>query len=144
MRTFWDKQPVPQEGAVYESGKEIEKEKNVVNEPIKLPDGFSWDKPKLEEAHKLLNAHYVCDETFRLTYSLETLKWAAEMCGYENRGIRHNDTGELIGYISSVPTKGESVRGCSQYGSNQFSLCSSQLSGQGFCASAHQRNQKNR
>jgi glycylpeptide N-tetradecanoyltransferase len=109
MRTFWDKQPVPQEGAVYESGKEIEKEKNVVNEPIKLPDGFSWDKPKLEEAHKLLNAHYVCDETFRLTYSLETLKWAAEMCGYENRGIRHNDTGELIGYISSVPTK---VRVC--------------------------------
>jgi len=55
MRTFWDKQPVPQEGAVYESGKEIEKEKNIVNEPIKLPDGFSWDKPKLEEAHKLLN-----------------------------------------------------------------------------------------
>src|SRR5210317_944697 len=109
MRTFWDKQPVPQEGTVYESGKEIEKEKNVVNEPIKLPDGFSWDKPKLEEAHKLLNAHYVCDETFRLTYSLETLKWAAELRGYENRGIRHNDTGELIGYISSVPTN---VRAC--------------------------------
>jgi len=109
MRTFWDKQPVPQEGVTYESGREIEKDKKIIIEPMKLPEGFSWDTPKLEEAHRLLKPYYVCDETFRLTYSIETLKWASQTPGYENRGIRHNDTGELIGYISSVPIK---VRVC--------------------------------
>jgi glycylpeptide N-tetradecanoyltransferase len=109
MRTFWDTQPVPQDGAIYESGKDIERERVVVHEPMKLPDGFSWDHPKLEEAHKLLNDHYVGDETFRLSYSPETLKWAAETPGHENKGIRHDESGALIGYISSVPIK---VRVC--------------------------------
>jgi len=106
MRTFWDKQPVPQDGYTYESGREIEKEKVITHEPVSLPRGFSWCKPPLEEAHKLLHDHYVCDETFRLSYSLETLKWAAS---HENRGIREDASGTLIGYISSVPTK---VRVC--------------------------------
>jgi glycylpeptide N-tetradecanoyltransferase len=106
MRTFWDKQPVPQDGYTYESGREIEKEKVITHEPVSLPQGFSWCKPPLEEAHKLLHDHYVCDETFRLSYSLETLKWAAS---HENRGIREDASGTLIGYISSVPTK---VRVC--------------------------------
>jgi glycylpeptide N-tetradecanoyltransferase len=105
MRTFWDKQPVPQEGVTYERGKEIEKERKVVTESIKLPEGFSWDQPSLEEAHLLLNEYYVRDETFTLSYSIETLKWAAEIPGYENRGIRHDESGQLVGYISSVPTK---------------------------------------
>jgi glycylpeptide N-tetradecanoyltransferase len=105
MRTFWDKQPVPQEGATYESGTEIEKEKVVIHEPVSLPEGFSWCEPPLEEAHKLLNEHYVCDKTFKLSYSLETLKWAAN---HESRGIR-DASGDLIGYISSVSTK---VRVC--------------------------------
>ena len=109
MRTFWDTQPVPQDGAVYESGKDIERERVVVHEPMKLPDGFSWDHPKLEEAHTLLNDHYVGDETFRLSYSPETLKWAVEIPGHENKGIRHDESGALIGYISSVPIK---VRVC--------------------------------
>jgi glycylpeptide N-tetradecanoyltransferase len=109
MRTFWDTQPVPQDGAVYESGKDIERERVVVREPVELPGGFSWDHPKLEEAHTLLNDHYVGDETFRLSYSLETLKWATETPGHENKGIRHDETGALIGYISSVPIK---VRVC--------------------------------
>ena len=106
MRTFWDKQPVPQDGYTYESGREIEKEKVITHEPVSLPQGFSWCKPPLEEAHKLLHDHYVCDETFRLSYSLETLKWAAS---HESRGIREDASGTLIGYISSVPTK---VRVC--------------------------------
>jgi len=42
MRTFWDKQPVPQEGLNYKRGEDIEKEKKVVEEPVKLPNGFSW------------------------------------------------------------------------------------------------------
>ena len=109
MRTFWDKQPVPQEGVVYESGKEIEKERIITHEPIQLPEGFSWTVPPLEEAHTLLREHYVCDETFKLVYSLDTLRWSAEQPGYENKGIRCDATGELIGYISSVPIK---VRVC--------------------------------
>ena len=105
MRTFWDKQPVPQEGLNYEKGKEIEKEKKVVEEPTKLPDGFSWKLCSVEEAHPFLNEYYLASETNRLKYSLETLKWAAESSGYENRGIIHNETQELIGFISSVPNK---------------------------------------
>lgn len=106
MRTFWDKQPVPQDGAVYESGKEIEKERVITHEPTQLLDGFSWTTPSLEEAHALLRDHYVCDETFKLVYSLETLKWAAN---HTNIGIRHDASGDLIGYITSVPIK---VRVC--------------------------------
>ena len=105
MRTFWDKQPVPQEGISYETGRDIEKERVIVHEPVELPEGFSWNHPKLEEAHTLLNDHYVGDDTFRLSYSLETLKWAAETPGHKNKGIRHDETGALIGYISSVPIK---------------------------------------
>jgi len=105
MRTFWDKQPVPQEGLKYEKGKEIEKEKKVVTEPQKLPDGFSWKVCSVEEAHPFLNEYYLASETNRLKYSLETLKWAAESPGYENRAIVHDETQELIGFISSVPTK---------------------------------------
>src|SRR5210317_394946 len=105
MRTFWDKQPVPHEGVNYERGKEIEKEKKIVEEPMKLPDGFSWKVCSIEEAHPFLNEHYLSSETSRLKYSLETLKWAAESPGYENRAIVHDETHTLIGFISSVPTK---------------------------------------
>ena len=103
MRTFWDKQPVPQDGENYEGGKEIEKERVVVETPHELPEGFVWCEPELKEAHTLINEYYVCDETFRLSYSLDTFKWAAEAPGYKNIGIRENDTNDLIGYISSVP-----------------------------------------
>ena len=109
MRTFWDKQPVPQEGLNYEKGKDIEKEKKIVEEPVKLPNGFSWKVCSVEEAHPLLSEHYLASKTDILRYSLETLKWAGESPGYENRGIVHDETQELIGFISSVPTK---VRVC--------------------------------
>jgi len=109
MRTFWDKQPVPQDGQNYEGGKEIEKEHVVVETPHELPEGFVWCEPELKEAHTLINEYYVCDETFRLSYSFDTFKWAAEAPGYKNIGIRENDTNDLIGYISSVPNK---VRVC--------------------------------
>ena len=103
MHQFWNKQPVPQDGVTYQVGSEIEKERKVINDPLPLPEGFSWCKPSLEEAHPLLMEHYVCDETFRLSYSIETLRWSAEIPGYTNIGIRYDKSGELIGYISSVP-----------------------------------------
>jgi glycylpeptide N-tetradecanoyltransferase len=99
MHQFWDKQPVPHNGEVGE----IEIDKSLKDEAFKIPDGFSWVEPSIDEAHKLLKEHYVCDETFRLSYSIETLKWAAEIPGYKNIGISGNETGELIGYVSSVP-----------------------------------------
>ena len=102
MHKFWDKQPMPRGDT---TPGEIEKERRVVTEPLRLPQGFSWDTPTLQEAHQLLTDHYVADKTFKLAYSLDTLKWAAEMTGHTNIGIRHTDTGELIGYISSVPLK---------------------------------------
>ena len=103
MHQFWDKQPVPQEGCTYDGGKEIEKERIVVETPHKLPDGFTWCEPEIEEAYELINKYYVEDETFRLNYSLDTVKWVVEAPGYKNIGIRKSDTNELIGYISSVP-----------------------------------------
>src|SRR6056300_1730123 len=73
MRTFWDKQPVPQEGQTYESGREIEKEKVITHEPVRLPGGFSWKVCSVEEAHPFLNEYYLASESSRLKYSLETL-----------------------------------------------------------------------
>jgi glycylpeptide N-tetradecanoyltransferase len=105
MRTFWDKQPLPQEGIKYESGHEIEKERGVATESQKLPSGFSCKMCSIEEAHPLLNEYYLTSESSRLKYSLDTLKWAAESPGYENRGIIRDETQELIGFISSVPNK---------------------------------------
>ena len=105
MRTFWDKQPVPQGGLNYEKGKEIEKEKNVVKEPVKLPPGFYWKVCSIEEAHPLLSEYYIADDTSKLKYSIESLKWATEIPGYENRGIVNENTGDLIGFISSVPSR---------------------------------------
>ena len=99
MHQFWDKQPVPHNGEIGE----IEIDKSLQNVSFKLPDGFSWTECPLEEAHKLLGEHYVCDETFKLTYSMETLKWASEIPGYKNIGIREDKTNDLIGYVSSVP-----------------------------------------
>lgn len=103
MRTFWDKQPVPQDGATYETGKEIEEKRVVSETPCTLPDGFVWCEPSLEEAHALINEYYVRDDTFKLSYSRDTLKWSAEVPGYKNIGIRESETNKLIGYISSVP-----------------------------------------
>jgi len=105
MRTFWDKQPVPQEGIKYESGQEIEKYKKVATESQKLPTGFSWKECSVEEAHPLLNEQYLSSDSSKIKYSHETLKWAAESPGYENRGIIHDETQKLIGFISSVPNK---------------------------------------
>ena len=99
MRTFWDKQPVPQEGLKYKQGEDIEKEKKVVEEPVKLPNGFSWKVCSVKEAHPLLSEQYLDGKTNILRYSLETLKWAGESPGYENRGIVHDETQELIGMI---------------------------------------------
>jgi len=105
MHQFWDKQPLPQEGCTYDGGKEIEKERVVIETPHKLPDGFTWCEPEIEEAYELINKYYVEDETFRLNYSLDIVKWAVEAPGYKNIGIRKSDTNELIGYISSIPSK---------------------------------------
>lgn len=105
MRTFWDKQPVPQEGIKYENGQEIDKSREVATESQKLPNGFSWKVCSVEEAHPLLNEQYISSDSSKIKYSLETLKWAAESPGYENRGIIRDETQELIGFISSVPNK---------------------------------------
>lgn len=103
MHQFWDKQPVPQEGCAYQGGRELEKERIVIEKSHTLPVGFVWCEPPLDEAHKLINEYYVRDETFSLNYSLDTIKWAAEAPGYKNIGIRESQTNQLIGYISSVP-----------------------------------------
>ena len=94
MHTYWDKQPVPRYGV--EPG-EIEKQKIVHNESLKLPNGFVWSSFSNDDICVFLNEHYIRDETFSLSYNSDMLKWYDSVC------ISEESTGKLIGHISSVP-----------------------------------------
>jgi glycylpeptide N-tetradecanoyltransferase len=96
MHQFWDTQPVPREGV---APGEIEGGRECKSEPPTLPDGFMWSQSTLDEAHLFLSNYYVSNDTFRLTYTRDTLKWAIQ----DHVAIRKRDTSELVGYISSAP-----------------------------------------
>ena len=96
MTPFWNTQPVPKDGI--EPG-EIEKSRNCDSKPLPLPDGLMWSQSTLDEVFLFLSNYYVSNDTFRLTYEKNTLKWAIQ----DHIAIRKLDTGELMGYISSAP-----------------------------------------
>ena len=78
---------------------EIEGGMECKSEPPPLPDGFMWSQSTLDETHLFLSNYYVSNDTFRLTYTRDTLKWAIQ----DHVAIRKRDTSELVGYISSAP-----------------------------------------
>ena len=96
VHTFWDKQPVPREGI--QSG-EIEETRETSKKTTKLPEGFVWSSCSLQEVCTFLNAYYVGNDTFRMGYTTDNLKWSVK----ESAVIRKQDTNEIVGYISSAP-----------------------------------------
>lgn len=91
---YWDTQPVPRDGT---APGEIEKRGAPSKKPTALPEGFAWSQCSVKEAHAFLRDHYVGNETFRLAYTPDTLKWIVD----ESAAIRKG--GELVGYVSSAP-----------------------------------------
>ena len=96
MHQFWDTQPVPREGV---APGEIDSTRECSKDPLKLPGGFVWSTSGIEETYTFLKNFYVSKDSFKLSYTLETLRWAIQ----DHVAIRKEDTGELVGYISSAP-----------------------------------------
>ena len=96
MHQFWDTQPVPREGV---APGEIDGTRECSKDPLKLPGGFVWSTSGIEETYTFLKNFYVSKDSFKLSYTLETLRWAIQ----DHVAIRKEGTGELIGYISSAP-----------------------------------------
>ena len=96
MHRYWDTQPVPKVGT---KPGEIEERGEVSKKTIKLPEGFSWSQCSIGEAHSFLNEHYIGNETFRLAYTQDIIRWITD----DSIAIRKDDTKELVGYISSAP-----------------------------------------
>lgn len=94
MHEYWDKQPVPK---VDTKPGEIEESREISKKTTKLPEGFVWSSCSIKEVHSFLGEHYIGNETFRLVYTLESLKWIID----DSIAIRKG--GELVGYISSAP-----------------------------------------
>jgi glycylpeptide N-tetradecanoyltransferase len=103
MHQFWDKQPVPHNEA-HKVG-EIEEERKSYTEPLKLPGDFVWSEFSFEDIHAFVKEHYVSDDRFKLEYDFSTMRWASEASGHEHICIALAETGKLVGYISSVPSK---------------------------------------
>lgn len=104
MHAYWDTQPVPRDGT---APGEIEERGEPHKKTTPLPGGFSWSHCSIDEAHAFLKDHYVGDETFRLAYTPDALRWIVD----ESIAIRRGR--ELVGYVSSVPTRvriGEDTR----------------------------------
>lgn len=94
MHQFWDKQPEAFGFSTNHRNKaELEQ----------LPEEFEWSTYPIEVVHEFLKNHYVAEDDFKLTYGLDTLKWALEVPGHQNIAITHKPTQELIGFISVAP-----------------------------------------
>ena len=96
MHNYWDKQPVPKVGT---KPGEIEERGSISKKTTKLPEGFMWSSCSIKDVHSFLKEHYIGNETFRLAYTLDSLKWIID----DSIAIRKDITNELVGYISSTP-----------------------------------------
>lgn len=94
MHEFWDKQS----WATGLSTKRVKK-----TEQQKLPEDFEWSSHSLESIYDFLKENYVSDENFKLRYTMESLKWAIEIPGYQNICINDKHTQKLVGLISLTP-----------------------------------------
>eukprot|EP00164_Ancoracysta_twista_P007549 GFYU01010741.1.p1 GENE.GFYU01010741.1~~GFYU01010741.1.p1 ORF type:complete len:422 (+),score=144.14 GFYU01010741.1:122-1387(+) len=114
---FWDTQPVPKmdENTVTVKPKAFEgDEKDVRQEPYKIPDAFRWvecdvnDPAELKEIYTLLSENYVEDDDamFRFDYSPEFLNWALLPPGWLKEwhvGIRAQQSNKLVAFITGIP-----------------------------------------
>lgn len=114
---FWNTQPVPQEGEVFEEHGPIDELKTVSDvkqDPYTMPSGFDWvsldvcDPVQLEEIYTLLTENYVEDDDnmFRFDYSKDFLMWALTPPGYLvewHAGVRTTSNNKLVALITAVP-----------------------------------------
>jgi glycylpeptide N-tetradecanoyltransferase len=120
-RKSWNTQLVPEIGAKITSennGPVIPNNpiQELKQEPYKLPDGFSWNEvnilndDQLRELYIFLNENYVEDDDnmFRFDYSMPFLRWVLGVPGWLQKwhlAIRVTKSGEMVGFISSVPSQ---------------------------------------
>ncbi len=98
MSDFWCTQPVPDKGV---KPGEIDTSRTIPKDPPKLLDDFRWSTCTDEEAFQFLSEHYYDeDDTFKLDYTFETMRWASG----EHIVIR-SDCDEIVGYSTYVPIK---------------------------------------
>ena len=118
---FWDTQPVPKNmSATIMEDKEGEFEhiqaKDIPKEAYTLPAGFEWDTldinddKQAKELYELLKGNYVEDSesTFRFDYSIEFLRWALTVPGYNvdwHLCVRASSNKKLLAFISGTPSK---------------------------------------
>ncbi|KAJ1677227.1 glycylpeptide N-tetradecanoyltransferase, partial [Spiromyces aspiralis] len=120
VHNFWSTQPVPQKpDSVVKKDSPIHPDlpfDEIRKEPIDLPNGMHWcavdvnSDEEIMELYNLLTENYVedVDSMFRFDYSSEFLHWALKPPGWRKEwhvGIRYNETGRLIAFISAIPLK---------------------------------------
>lgn len=113
---FWKTQPVPQDIAASPAVGpiEVKEVKDVKQDPLKLPEGFTWDllnwenSEVVEEAYILLRDNYVEDDDamFRFDYSRDFLRWALMPPGWRLEwqvGVRNTKNKKLLAMITGTP-----------------------------------------
>jgi len=106
MHEFWNKQPVPQDKAIFDKDGEIDSSRELRYEKNPLPEGYEWSSCTIEELSEFLKKNYIRDESFEFNYSKELIKWAIQPPGYKdewNITIRETKSNEIISFISGVP-----------------------------------------
>lgn len=101
MHEFWSTQPMPDN---HRDGiGEIDSSRSYNPTPVQLPDGLEWSACSIDEAAELLSSHYIRNDHFRLDYTRDFMEWATEP--EWNLGVRNTENGELVGFISGVPSR---------------------------------------
>lgn len=115
MHTFWDTQPIQIEKNINYNGPiNNNLEETFDKEPFKLPDNFTWhtfdlkNDVELDELYNFLMNYYAesDDETIRLGYSKDLLKWFLLQPNYIKDlhiGIKYNN--KLVATIFGIPTQ---------------------------------------
>lgn len=97
MSQFWHTQPAPKVGEVVplEAG----------DEPVTLPDGFSWSTCTLHELTNFMEHHYLQDTDTNLIYGKDTLAWLLENAPEWGHISLRDSKNKLVGYITATPSQ---------------------------------------
>ncbi|KAL0586393.1 hypothetical protein ABG067_004006 [Albugo candida] len=116
---FWNTQPVPKIDEYPGEHEAIKPNRDVTqvrSQPYAMPQGFEWvvidltDDTQTQEVYQLLTENYVEDDgnTFRFDYSIDFLRWALLVPGYNTEwhiGVRNEKTNKLMAFISGIPAR---------------------------------------
>lgn len=102
MSQFWHTQPVPQPGKSCPTG-EI-RALDAKDEPVNLPDGFTWSTCTHHELTNFMEHHYLQDREMNLIYNKDTLSWLLMMTPEWGRIALRDTKNKLVGYITATPS----------------------------------------